>query len=60
MNLHAPELAEGLVNSPSVGSGGAENGHSGWDGVSGSRYIMGDEDGGLTDDEDGGGGFMDD
>ena len=46
-NLHAPELADGLVLSPS-----AENGQAG------SRYIMGDEEG-LTDDEEGGGGWMD-
>ena len=44
VHLHAPELADGLV---------AENGQGG-DG----RYIMGDEDG-LTDDEEGGGGWMD-
>jgi palmitoyltransferase len=50
-SLHSPELMEGLL-SPQ-GGGMAENGHG-----SGSRYVMGD-DGGLTDDEEGGGGFMD-
>jgi len=44
VKLHAPELVDGLV---------AENGHAGE-----RRYIMGDE-GGLTDDEEGGGGWMD-
>ncbi|CAD6573713.1 MAG: hypothetical protein TREMPRED_000891 [Tremellales sp. Tagirdzhanova-0007] len=44
MKLHAPELAEGLV---------AENGYAG-----DRRYVMGDEEG-LTDDEEGGGGWMD-
>jgi palmitoyltransferase len=44
VKLHAPELAEGLV---------AENGHAGE-----RRYVMGDEEG-LTDDEEGGGGWMD-
>ena len=46
MRLHAPELAEGLIT---------ENGHA-HEGQ--SRYVMGD-DAGLTDDEEGGGGWMD-
>lgn len=56
--LHAPELAEGLVNphrgqndGPGFGGDGAENGRIG-------KYVMGD-DGSLTDDEEGGGGYMD-
>ncbi|EIW72914.1 hypothetical protein TREMEDRAFT_42080 [Tremella mesenterica DSM 1558] len=48
MHLHAPELADGLISSPS-----AENG------MLQSRYVMGDG-GDLTDDEEGGGGWMDD
>jgi len=60
VGLHAPELAAGLV-SPSGGSGGeasgaggnrAENGERGQSG----KYVMGD-DGSLTDDEEGGGGY---
>ena len=50
--LHAPELAEGLIDPGRAGGSAAENGHGG------SRYVMGDN-GDLTDDEEGGGGFMD-
>ena len=53
--LHAPELAEGLISPQST----AENGHAHGSGhTHASRYVMGDEEG-LTDDEEGGGGWMD-
>ncbi|ORX35428.1 DHHC palmitoyltransferase-domain-containing protein [Kockovaella imperatae] len=52
-SLHAPELAEGLVSSHMNGGPNTmENGKAG------SRYVMGD-DGSFTDDEEGGGGWMD-
>lgn len=52
--LHAPELADGLVAADgsahgAKGANGAEHGQGG-------KYVMGD-DGSLTDDEEGGGGF---
>lgn len=57
--LHAPELAAGLISPnqvdaqiiPRSGGDRAENGRVG-------KYVMGD-DGSLTDDEEGGGGWMD-
>ncbi|WVW86546.1 hypothetical protein I302_108595 [Kwoniella bestiolae CBS 10118] len=63
-NLHAPELADGLIaraNGLGLGLEGEEGsplnsgGHA-EDGMGG--YVMGDEEG-LTDDEEGGGGWMD-
>nr|XP_019009035.1 vacuolar protein [Kwoniella pini CBS 10737]OCF47816.1 vacuolar protein [Kwoniella pini CBS 10737] len=70
-NLHAPELADGLIaranglglgldlEAESINSNGELNspigGHA-EDGMGG--YVMGDEEG-LTDDEEGGGGWMD-
>jgi palmitoyltransferase len=54
-NLHEPELSAGLV---SPDSARAENGHAGLGFGERSRYVMGD-DGSLTDDEEGGGGFID-
>ena len=48
-HLHAPELAEGLFRG---GPDTIENGHAG------NKYVMGD-DGSLTDDEEGGGGWID-
>lgn len=58
-SLHAPELARGLVS-----AGAGDMGGKGGDGAeSGNgrmgKYVMGD-DGSLTDDEEGGGGWMDD
>jgi hypothetical protein len=44
--LHEPELADGLISS--------ENGRAPENG----KYVMGDQEG-LTDDEEGGGGWMD-
>ncbi|WRT69363.1 uncharacterized protein IL334_006347 [Kwoniella shivajii] len=66
VNLHAPELAEGLIaraNGLGLGLGldhgddhvSPTGGHA-EDGMGG--YVMGDEEG-LTDDEEGGGGWMD-
>ncbi|GFZ43290.1 hypothetical protein JCM24511_01009 [Saitozyma sp. JCM 24511] len=51
LHLHAPELAAGL----SSGQGPAENGMA----VAEGKYVMGDGNGDLTDDEEGGGGWMD-
>ena len=60
--LHAPELARGLLDPAQNGKGnfggkggdGAESGNGRM-----GKYVMGD-DGSLTDDEEGGGGWMDD
>lgn len=49
IDLHSPELAAGLV-----GAGNAENGMGG-----SGRYVMDDGGHDLTDDEEGGGGWMD-
>lgn len=56
--LHAPELAAGLVSAPGrAGSGAGSGGDSAENGKRPSgKYVMGD-DGSLTDDEEGGGGF---
>jgi len=47
LKLHEPELADGLISSESGSA--PENG---------GKYVMGDQEG-LTDDEEGGGGWMD-
>jgi palmitoyltransferase len=47
LKLHEPELADGLISSEAGRL--AENG---------GKYVMGDQEG-LTDDEEGGGGWMD-
>jgi palmitoyltransferase len=52
VDLHSPELVAGLLPVDSVELG------QGWQGEDGKRYVMGDEEG-LTDDEEGGGGWMD-
>ncbi|ORY24666.1 DHHC palmitoyltransferase-domain-containing protein [Naematelia encephala] len=49
VDLHSPELSAGLMSSS------AEHGHASHNA---GGYVMGDEDG-LTDDEEGGGGWMD-
>jgi len=46
LKIHEPELADGLISS--------ENGRAPENG----KYVMGDQEG-LTDDEEGGGGWMD-
>lgn len=64
--LHAPELGEGLIARTNASSGrglglglgldvGGNVGSHAEDGLGG--YVMGD-DGSLTDDEEGGGGYM--
>lgn len=64
--LHAPELGEGLIARTNASSGrglglglgldvGGDVGSHAEDGLGG--YVMGD-DGSLTDDEEGGGGYM--
>ena len=68
--LHAPELARGLVRPDGAAGGGSDGvvgmGGKGGDGAESGKggtrrgkYVMGD-DGSLTDDEEGGGGWMDD
>jgi palmitoyltransferase len=57
--LHEATLAEGIVSPDAVpGSARAENGLAGYGVEERSKYVMGD-DGSLTDDEEGGGGYMD-
>ncbi|KAK1927884.1 DHHC palmitoyltransferase-domain-containing protein [Papiliotrema laurentii] len=55
--LHAPELADGLLAPDGVNGKQPSGGDVAEDGRIG-RYVMGDH-GSLTDDEEGGGGFMD-
>jgi palmitoyltransferase len=53
LKIHEPELADGLISSENGRAPPFRHG----DGA-GGKYVMGDQEG-LTDDEEGGGGWMD-